>query len=122
MSVILSMETFKKLEEKIGTEPAKQVYEIAEAIFEEVSKKNEQKIDNYKLDFADDEYKRLSRKELNEFKEQLLSDQRNTKDEIKMDFYNSVKKMYLSVWVLFGISVINLFGILWLLNNIIGCF
>jgi len=119
MSVILSMQTFNKLEEKLGTDSAKQVYQLAEAIYEEIEKKTEDKLKNYKVDFADEEYKRLTRKELNDFKTELIERQKTNKDEFVEAFKSLLRKVNITVNSLLAISLLNLVVMLFILYSIL---
>ncbi len=111
MSIVLSMETFNRLEEKLGTEAAKELYSLAEAIYEEVEKKTEAKINNYKLDFADDGYKRLTRKEISEFKEDLMNRQHLLKEEFNQEVGEKIKKASgINIFLLI-VTIVNFLGI-----------
>ena len=112
MSVILSIQTFNKLEEKLGTDSAKQVYELAEAIFEEIQNKTEQKLEKYKIDFADEDYKRLTRREINEFKEELFKRQEQNRAEFALEVKNHLKKVTSNIKILIAVSSVNLIALL----------
>lgn len=71
MANILSMETFEKLEEKMGTKAAKEVYQLAEAIHEELEKKFEDKVDQYKLRIQESQDNVLTNSDLANLKEQI---------------------------------------------------
>lgn len=120
MSVILSMETFNRLEEKLGTEAAKEVYQLAEAIYEEIDKKTNEKLKNYKLDFADDEYKRLTRKEINEFKEELKERQLQAKNEYLAEVKNSIRSLSVTIKIALALSLVNLAGLVWIINSLVS--
>lgn len=123
MSIVLSMETFNRLEEKLGTEAAKELYSLAEAIYEEIEKKTEAKLKNYKLDFADDEYKKLTRKEINEFKEHLMNRQLVLKEEFNSEVDEKIKKLSALNIFLLVVTIINFLGIAGLfIGNLTGIF
>ncbi|MBW6515214.1 MAG: hypothetical protein K0B81_01185 [Candidatus Cloacimonetes bacterium] len=83
MTVILSMKTFQRLEEKLGAESAKEVYGLAEAIYEEVEKKFESKLDHFELLLQDTEKEDYTTKtDLIAFRRDITSLINSNKEEI----------------------------------------
>jgi len=76
------MKTFQKLEEKLGTDAAKQVYELAEAIYEELERKYDSKFDQYQLSINDPEQDDIVRKpEIRALRKELIAAINNFKEE-----------------------------------------
>ena len=83
MTVILSMKTFQKLEEKLGAESAKEVYELAEAIYEEIEKKFESRLDHFDVLIQDtDKEDYVHKNELMALRRDFNSSLANTKEEL----------------------------------------
>ena len=83
MTVILSMKTFQKLEEKLGAESAKEVYELAEAIYEEIEKKFESRLDHFDVLIQDtDKEDYVHKSELMALRRDFNSSMANTKEEL----------------------------------------
>jgi CHASE3 domain sensor protein len=71
MPEILSMKTFLKLEDKLGTEAAKEVYQLAEAIYEEVEKKAEEMLGQYQLRIKESGENSATKGDLTDFRKEL---------------------------------------------------
>jgi hypothetical protein len=118
------MKTFQKLEEKLGTDAAKQVYELAEAIYEELERKYESKFDQFQLSITDPEHDdtvrkaemRALRKELTTTLNSFKEEQNNAVNAALSKFKKSISKV---TFFLFINLIFTLLIILYLVKPII---
>ncbi len=112
MSVILSMKTFRALEEKLGTDAAKEVYELAEAIYQEVEKRTDEKISKQKLNIVDDE--QIKKQDLTAFRKDYSAQNMAIKEELvklmKETVHNNEKSFRTIFWAL-ALNMLSLIGV-----------
>ncbi len=113
MSVILSMKTFRQLEEKLGTEAAKEVYELAEAVYEEVNKKSQELINKRQLEITGTETDKATRNDLIALRKEVSSITASAKEETLNNLRSSsrvIQAKIRSVVVLLVFNLVLLLG------------
>lgn len=120
MTVILSMKTFQRLEEKLGSESAKEVYELAEAIYEEVEKKFESKLEHFELSIKDTDSENLaSKSDLISFRKEIINMISSFKDEQKSSLQINLHNFRRSFGRVTFLLIINMILILLILGYLV---
>ena len=120
MAVILSMKTFQRLEQKLGSEAAKEVYELAEAIYEELDRKVDVKFEQINdLTIKEIEQDYINKSDLLAFRKEVSGLLANFKEEQGSSIRHSIQKFGKSFSRVTLLLIINMIFILVILGYLI---